>query len=72
MVLTELLDSPRDVALVMGLDFGTYSSGIACHVVPGGSLAAQVGAGQVVRIMEDWPREPYKYAKTRTALLYKE
>lgn len=59
-------------ALVLGLDFGTYASGIALHLIPGGPLASVAGTGQTVRIISNKPGERFPYTKTRTALLYKE
>lgn len=59
-------------SLVIGINFDTFASGVAYHVLPEGPLARKAGSSQEVRIMQQWPGEHYPYAKTRTAVLYKE
>jgi hypothetical protein len=60
---------PTSRRLVVGLDFGTYASGIAYR-----QLAASTTAGApqaAVRQVFDWPDQCSAYPKTRTALLYR-
>ncbi|KAG2484378.1 hypothetical protein HYH03_016794 [Edaphochlamys debaryana] len=59
-----------DVALVIGVDFGTHASGFAWRKHAPGSAAPAPG-GLRVSTHEAWPDQPTPDAKTRTALLYR-
>ena len=57
-------------AVIVGIDYGTYGTNFAYHVLPDGPLAGKAGPGADVRLMQNWPGAPFQSVKTRTTALY--